>query len=450
MKILQVSFSDSFGGAAKIAASLFSAYRSRGHTSWMAVGSKNSIDPDVFVIPRWSRRVSFPYLIGRINRWLDDSQERMKGAWRLRQWTKKIENFLPEVKQQLGKEDFSFPGCRTLLSLPPEKPDIIHLHNLHGGYFDLRILPELSATIPVVITLHDEWMLTGHCAYSLDCLRWQTGCGACPYLDSYPALIHDGTAFNWRRKRRIYERSRLNVVTPSKWLMQRVESSMLSTVGRRVIPNGVDQTIFLPGDQVEARKALDLPQGVRIVLFAALFAKTNNYKDYQTIESAIHFLSTQTDREILCICLGERADGVQSGKVRIQFVDYEKIPERVAMYYQAADVFVHAAKADTFPTTILEAMACGIPTVATAIGGVYEQVVHGSTGFQVGMGDGRMMAKYIDILLKDRALATQMGMDAYRQAKACYGLEHQVDTTLCYYEEILGNYKMPRSYRPSL
>jgi len=73
-----------------------------------------------------------------------------------------------------GHEDFNFPASWHLLDLPPRVPDILHGHNLHGCYFDLRALAWLSQQVPVILTLHDAWLLGGHCAHSFDCERWKT------------------------------------------------------------------------------------------------------------------------------------------------------------------------------------------------------------------------------------------------------------------------------------
>src|SRR5204862_2786030 len=112
-----------------------------------------------------------------------------------------------------------------------------------------------SHQVPLVLTLHDGWLLSGHCAHSLDCERWTIGCGHCPDLTLDPAIRRDATAYNWRRKHELFKNSRLYIATPSRWLMQKVERSMLATyvLGARIIPNGVDLPIFHPADQQAAR-----------------------------------------------------------------------------------------------------------------------------------------------------------------------------------------------------
>ena len=87
-----------------------------------------------------------------------------------------------------------------------------------GGYFDFAALPSLSRMSPLVLTLHDAWLLADTARILLGCERWKTGCGDCPDLTIYPAATRDATDFNWQRKQRIFARSRLYIATPSRWL----------------------------------------------------------------------------------------------------------------------------------------------------------------------------------------------------------------------------------------
>ena len=90
-----------------------------------------------------------------------------------------------------GLENFNFPGSRGLLCLMSPRPGVVHCHNLHGGYFDLRFLPKLSARVPTLLTLHDAWLLGGPSAHSFGCERWTTGCGPCPDFTIPPAIPVD-------------------------------------------------------------------------------------------------------------------------------------------------------------------------------------------------------------------------------------------------------------------
>ncbi len=153
------------------------------------------------------------------------------------------------ARVQRGLEDFEFPSTRLLPTLPPTPPNILHLHNLHGGYFDIRALPELTAQLPTILTMHDVWPLTGHCAYPLTCERWRTGCGDCPDLALPIPIRRDASAENCRIKREALSAGgRLRVATPSRWLMGLVEASGLadSLAELRVIPNGVDTDVYSP------------------------------------------------------------------------------------------------------------------------------------------------------------------------------------------------------------
>ncbi|MCK4782756.1 MAG: glycosyltransferase, partial [Desulfobacteraceae bacterium] len=345
------------------------------------------------------------------------------------------------LRIQRGYENFYFPGTWQLLDLPRERPDIVHCHNLHGNYFDLRVLPWLSQKVPVVLTLHDAWLLSGHCAHSFDCERWKTGCGECPDLTISPAIKRDATAYNWRRKRDIFAKCRLYVATPCQWLMDRIQQSILAPAieGAKVIPNGIPLSVFHPYDKAEARKELGLPLEAKILLFTANSIRRNIWKDYETLRAAMSKVTRSlTGKSILFLALGESAPTERIGKVEVRFIPYQTNPSVVARYYQAADIYTHAARIDTFPTTLLEALACGTPVVATAVGGIPEQIEDGVTGFLTPPGDDNAMAAQIERLLDDDGLRTRMGVQATKTVRSQFSIKRQVNEYLSWYKEILG------------
>lgn len=440
MHILQVSTFDFAGGAEKVAWNLFRAYRKRRHDSWLAVGFKRSNERGVLPIPNeehrscwartWNAIANKPLpLIGNV-----------RGTYRLRKLLYWISEFKRHWETRKGYEDFNFPGTWQLLNLYSELPDIIHCHNLHGNYFDLRAITWLSKQVPIVLTLHDAWLLSGHCAHSFNCERWKIGCGKCPDVTIYPAIRRDATASNWRRKKEIYENSKFYVVTPSKWLMQKVEQSILlpAIIESKVIPNGVDLSVFHPADRQSVRESIGIPPDAKVVLFAANGIRRNIWKDYQTMRDAISRVGDLLHgKRIKFIALGEDAPPERIGDVEVGFVPYQKESEAVACYYQAADVYVHAARADTFPNTVLEALACGTPIVATAVGGIPEQIEDGVTGFLVPPGNADAMALRIVQLFERVDVRQKMGVQAAISARTSFDVDRQVEDYLEWYKKIL-------------
>ena len=459
MRIDVISTSDLGGGAESVAWRLFGRYRDRGHDARMLVGVKRGDDPAVAAIPNakaytaWSRACwaaagRLVPLVGRI-KGADVLRMALQGPLaRPRTWW--------DVRR--GREDFDFPGTRRLLDPSGSRPDVVHGHNLHGawlptgGYFDLRALPELSQRVPTVLTLHDAWLLSGHCAHSFDCERWLIGCGHCPDLTIYPAVRRDATAFNWRRKQTLAAASRLRIATPSAWLMRKVERSLLAPgiVEARVIPNGVDRAVFAPGDKAAARLRLGLPTEARLLLFTANVVTANPWKDYTTLRAAVvRAAELCPDERIVFLALGESREPERVGHAEIRFVGHESDQTRVADYYRASDVYLHAARADTFPNTVIEALACGVPVIATAVGGIPEQVdsldrvePSSATGVLVPPADPAAMAEAITRLLGDEPLRERLAANAAAAAADRFDLHQQADDYLAWFEEIVAT---PRS-----
>jgi glycosyltransferase involved in cell wall biosynthesis len=343
---------------------------------------------------------------------------------------------------QAGYEDFDFPGTSRILALTPEQADILHLHNLHGNYFDLSQLPDFCGHLPVFITMHDAWLLSGHCAHSFDCNLWQRGCGNCPDLTIYPSLTRDQTAFCWQRKEAIYAHSDIYLATPCNWLMSRVKQSMLwqSVRDARVIPYGVDLTVFNESERQFAKRRLRIPEGGIVLLFVSHGIRQNPWKDYQTLRRAIEQISQMyPSKEITFLALGETSKEEKIGMARIRFIPYTTDVSVVARYYCAADVYVHAAHQDTFPNTILEALACGTPVVATAVGGIPEQIRDGVTGLLTPAGDPESLARSIVRLIQDQDLRTRMSHNAAEYARKYFNIERQADDYLKWYYQVLTN-----------
>lgn len=434
-----------------IASRLMQFCRQQGFGAMMAVGTKFSNDASIRLIPQempsgrwygfWNTRAS-------IVRETNPLKERR---------FIKIAQPVRAIKHSMGIEDFYNPGTKMLLKLFQDRPDIVHCHNLHGsynlkllrsGYFDLRYLPRLSRQVPVLLTLHDAWLLSGHCAHSFDCERWRTGCGHCPYLTIYPPLERDASAFNWAHKRRIFSKSRLYISTPSQWMMKKIEQSILaqSIIEARVIPNGIDTTVFHPGDRQQSRSLLGFPENAFILLASANAIKTNPWKDYDTLKKAASIIAQrESSTPVILLVLGETAESEQFGRLKILFFPFVRDVNTVALFYQAADVYIHPARFETFPTTVIESLACGIPVVASSVGGIPEQIVDGITGLLVPPGNPDLLAQSIERLEDDISFRLTMGTAAAKDAIGRFDETMMLSSYVNWYREIFSQKKTKHS-----
>lgn len=435
LSVLQVASGDRIGGAEKVASDLHAEFLRRGIDSWTAVGCKTGDDPRVVEIPNEAERNAWSRTVGGFAQRLAGSSRVGRVAAAALKLTADPVRY---VGLAAGREDFSFPRTARLLELIGPPPDVCLYHNLHGYYFDLRELPRLTENVPGILTMHDAWLLTGHCAHPFECPGWRTGCGNCPDLDLLLPIKRDASAKNREVKRDILSRSRIGIATPSQWLMRMVEEVDLPSgpFGRRVIPNGVDVTVFRPGDRQEARRALGLPIDREILMFAGRVLTTSVFKDFATLERALPHAARERGTTPILLAVGDpdagthRIDGVEV--IGVPFVDN---PETMANYYRAADVYAHPARAENFPLAPLEAMACGTPVVATDVGGVAEIVDDHRTGLLVPPADADALAAAIAVLLGNAEMRSSYRAAGVERVRARFTLSRQAGAYLEWFEE---------------
>src|SRR5262249_41658005 len=209
----------------------------------------------------------------------------------------------------------------------------------------------------------------------------------------------------------------------------------------RVIPNGVDLTIFRAIDRDAARSQLGLDRACRIVVFAAEAIRRNMFKDYATFRAAIAKICAQwSGPPLLFLALGDDSPSEEIGRARLKFVPFTEKVSDVALYFAAADICVHAARAETFPLTVIESFACGVPVVASAVGGIPEQIESGTTGFLVTPGDANEMTMRIELLLSNDELRRKMGAAAAKLARQRFDVREQAKAYLGWYTEILDTW----------
>ena len=263
---------------------------------------------------------------------------------------------------------FSPVSTRRLIKFIEKfQPDVIHLHELHAYFVNIKPLIKYikSKKIKVVWTFHCEYMYTGKCGYAYDCLNFQNGCGNCPALRDYPkSLFFDRTRKMLKDKKDLLIDMDFTIVTPSQWLADRVRLSFLKDKEIRVIHNGIDtENVFYPRDVQDLRKKLGL-QDKKVVLSVA-----PNIMDERKGGDIILKLSEKL-KEMQFVLVG--ADETKRYSGNVLMIKRTKDQNELAKWYSLADLFLICSKRENFPTTCLEALACGTPVVGIDEGGTKE------------------------------------------------------------------------------
>lgn len=396
MNVLIIGTTDIVGGAAKVSWDIRSALFAHGHQVSMFVADKRSDDPAVKVIPRhyWQKMLGVLFA---------------------------TDNFI-DTDWLLGTPEF-------------KQADIVHCHNLHGRYFNLKTLQKMSQLKPVVWTLHDEWAITPHCAYTLEGTELKNGLYICPSLSTQPRLLWDNTAQITQERTRLYEQSKLHIVTPSHWLETRVRATTLGSQDIRYIANGIDSDIFTPTDKNEARQRLKLPSDKTIIMFLATAGKANTWKGWHYTETVLESLSS--DAEVVFLNVGgfTTEEGTHNN---IIYRTHVKDPNELALYYSAADLLLFTSIADNFPLVILEAMSCGLPIVSFAVGGVPEVLAHKENGYIARYKNTNDLIEGVSwVRGLDPTTRTQLATNSRKKVLGDYTTRHMTDIYLKLYNELL-------------
>jgi putative colanic acid biosynthesis glycosyltransferase len=285
-------------------------------------------------------------------------------------------------------------------------PDLIHLHNIHGYYLNIEMLFDYlkRANKPVIWTLHDCWPFTGHCAYFeyAGCDKWKTSCNNCPEKKSYPAsLFLDRSYENFHKKKEIFTGVKnMKIVTPSKWLANLVKESFLCEYPIEVVNNGIDLGVFKP-TKSNFRKGYGIQNKFLILGVASMWDRRKGLKYFID-------LSDKLEEEEVIVLVGLTEKQKKDLPKNVIGITRTNNVAELAEIYSAADVFVNPTLEDNFPTTNIEALACGTPILSFNTGGSIESIDHGINGYVVQKGNVNELLRYLSEIKTN-------GKDYYRQ-----------------------------------
>lgn len=317
--------------------------------------------------------------------------------------------------------------------------DILHLHLMHNTNFDLLHLPFISQLKPIVWTLHDPWVLGGHCIYHGGCSEWKNQCIDCKHKDIPFAISRDTSTLEFEIKRYSIQNSNISGVVASKFMYDKVkESPIWKDKKIYFVPFGVDQNIFYPADAQEARKKLGISEGTSV-----LFARTQqNFKGLEVLREAINSVGQQKQLTLLTVGQKELLDQLPSN-VSLREYGWVDDDAMLAMLYQASDLFLMPSEQEAFGMMAIEAMSCGKMVLALDSPTSALPSVINSPYCGVAV-NKEMYTQELSRLLNNHDEIAARGRKSLEFAKNTYSITNYVNRLIEIYQEEISSFHISR------
>lgn len=269
-----------------------------------------------------------------------------------------------------------FKTKKIVKILKEEKPDIIHLHNIHGYYLNYKVLfhylkNDFSGKL--FWTFHDCYPFTGHCPHFtlVCCDKWKKGCFSCPNKKRYPvSLFFDRSYKNYNEKKDLFiGLNNLTVITPSEWLNKLVKQSFFKVYKIVTINNGINLSLFKPTRNSAIRKKYNIPDKKILLGVASIWIKEKGLLDFCK-------LSTQVTTDYIIVLVGLTKKQIKLIKKYPNIIGIKRTENQkeLATLYTESYCFLNLTYEDNYPTVNLEAIACGTPVLTYDTGGCKEQI----------------------------------------------------------------------------
>lgn len=343
---------------------------------------------------------------------------------------KGIENFLERGinygLNRIGIQYFWFPFStkRILHYARAFQPDVISLHNLHGGYFKTSLLEPLSSIAPLIWTLHDMWAFTANGAYTFGDDSWKQMKSGAGERNQFPTIGLNTGNLLLKRKKHIYENSNLTLVCPSRWMQNQAEQSPVFS-GKRIshIPNGIPLNRFCPStDRNKVRQSMGLHAGQQVLLLFSERLKDPR-KGGNDLLDVLKKLDRPKHKRVTLLLIGK-------GKLPLSFVHlkhkslgYLSKEKEIIAALQASDLFIFPTREDNLPNTLIEAIACGLPCVTYDVGGCGEIIINGQNGLLVSPGDKDALQRAIMHMISNPNQLRDMQIRARERAETHFDVQ---------------------------
>lgn len=277
------------------------------------------------------------------------------------------------IARVLDNQGFNskFSTYQLIKRIKEYKPDIVHLHNIHGYYVNVEILFNYLKTtnIKVIWTLHDCWSFTGHCAHYLsnNCYKWMNdGCNLCQYKYEYPSSFISQSKKYYLKKKELFLsiKDQLTIVCVSDWLKEEISKSFLTDIDTRVIKSGINIDVFKRRES-DFKKKLGL-ENKKIIL-----GVSSVWNDKKGLDDFIE-LSHRLNDDYRIVLVGLSSSQLKNIPNKLIGLPRTNTQIELADIYSSCDIFFNPTKEESYGLTNVEAQCCGATVVSYDAGGTPE------------------------------------------------------------------------------
>ena len=268
-----------------------------------------------------------------------------------------------------GKDGFHYHALakKLIKELEAFKPDIIHIHNLHGYYLNIELLINYinKNHIKIIYTFHDLWSLTGRCAVPGNCKKYLEGCKGCK-INNYPyTLLHLEDKIYQKKIPLLSSIEDMTIISPCEYNLTFIKETYLNKYPMKVINNGIDLDVFKHVDS-DIREKYNIAKDTIILLTVA-----NPFSIHKGVEY-LNEIASKLDKDYLIIAIGDVEKGITLNPLIKHIPHISR--EELIKFYSAADLFINTTMSDTYPTVDMEAISCLLPVISFDTGGTREIV----------------------------------------------------------------------------
>ncbi|MDK2585829.1 glycosyltransferase [Romboutsia sedimentorum] len=343
------------------------------------------------------------------------------------------DTLLRGIEYELDIHNLLIPWGRAIMENEHFKnADIVHYHLIHNRMISLLDIEKLFNAKSSVWTIHDPWVISGHCIYPHKCEQWKVGCTNCE--------ISNDASQIWKIKEQVYKKINPHIIVASEFSERYIKESPLTSHFNNIykIPFGIEIDKFTSVDNVSARKYLNVPQDHLVLAFRETLDENKGLK---YIIKMLENLDIYENVTLLTVGGKALPNHIKEKYNTIQ-LEWKSDSKTIINFFNACDIFIMPSLVESFGLMAIEAMASGKPVIVFKETVLEEITYAPNCGIAVHYKDWKALKEVVNRLLLNPDERYARGEKGKSLAKEYYSYDRYVNQHIELYKSIIGMNKI--------